>query len=337
MLGPSNRLNVRINEGRVRQLALTLGKLPLADDFAAQMTPAMEVSDETAFRAYLWAAAICHSTRGALTGHRGDRYYKGWDFLLRSFTHQAQCDERGLGPEAVAIMTASRLRDILSSGSADAQLGLGDLPRRAEILRATARELSESFDGCVSRLLNEADRRVGGESGAYAQLARLTAFTDPLRKKSSAFLMTVHFSGRWPIVDHANVLPMIDYHRMRLLMRTGCIEVTDERIADRLRAEMPVSGHMEAAIRDAAMTVCTTIPRLAGMAMFDFDVLLWAHARSCCRRAPMCVSRTVESDSFYSYLAESPSKQCVFEAWCPGATNAEVRSLWEPIVSTEYY
>jgi hypothetical protein len=328
---------VRISERRVQRLAATLGQLKLTHDFAAQMTPVTHVSDEAAYRAYLWASAICHATKGALTGVRDGHHYNGWDFLLRSFTHQAQTDEAVLSPSTIKSITSVGLLDILNSGSSDTRLALKDPERRAEILRDTASDLMETFNGEVVKLLALTDNHVGGASGAYAQLARLRAFRDPLRKKSSAFLMTVHFSGRWAISDQSEVLPMIDYHRMRILMRTGCIEIRDTGLSRMLATQEPVTREVESAIRRAAMQICSSVPSLAHMAMFDFDVLLWAHARSCCRNAPMCVSRSAENTSFQEYLAEPPSDRCVFEGWCPGANDVQFRSLWEPVVSTEDY
>ncbi|MER6829468.1 queuosine salvage family protein [Streptosporangium sp. NPDC000563] len=328
---------VVIDENRIRLLAGTLGRLPLAADFSAQLTPQVEVEDETAFRAYLWASAICHATKGGLAGYFSGDYYKGWDFLLRAFTRQAVESPGTLSPEAMEDITEAGLTAILVGHAEKAEVKLADLSRRAEILRTTSSELLRAFEGSVSLLLEEAEHTVGGDSGVYALLERLSAFRDPLHKKSSAFLMTVHFSGRWKIADQHNILPMIDYHRMRILLRTGCITVLDDDVARRLRDQRTVSPAVETVVREVSMRVCSELPGLAGMPMFDFDVLLWAHARSCCRNAPLCVSQRVENDSFHSYLASPTPNRCVFESWCPGKSDARSRDLWEPVVATENY
>ncbi|MFD9940361.1 hypothetical protein ACFWYW_57625 [Nonomuraea sp. NPDC059023] len=328
---------VVIDEARMRLLADTMGQLKLAEDFSAQLTPMTGADDETALRAYLWAAAICHSTKGGLSGYFSGRYFKGWDFLLRAFVGQAALAPGSLDPAVMARCSARDLDVLLSAHSTRTEMSLADLPRRAEILRETAAELSSQFDGSVLRLLRQADNAVGGTEGAYALLERLPAFRDVLQKKSSAFLMTVHFSGLWHIEDDENILPMIDYHRMRVLMRTGCIVVQDAETNRRLRNRERVEPIVEAVIRKASMRVCAMLPKIADMPMFDFDVLLWAHARSCCRNAPVCTSGKMENDSFTSYLSIPSMDRCVFEAWCPGAVDARVRDFWEPIVATEDY
>ncbi|MFD8652698.1 MULTISPECIES: queuosine salvage family protein [Streptomyces] len=328
---------VTVVNSRIEQLAKSLGSLPLAADFAAQMTPVVPVSDEEAFRAYLWTAAVCHATKGGLTGTFGRNRFKGWDFLLRAFSAQAAADADVLSPQNMTDFTADGLHRILTSHSTNTQVNLTDLERRAAILRTTAEELLQKFDGRVMTLLGRADQRAGGQDGAYALLEQLSAFQDPLQKKSSAFLMTVHFSKRWTIQDQESIQPMIDYHRMRVLLRTGCIEIDNPQTAERLRAQLPVEPELEREIRQTSLDVCSRLPRLADMPMFDFDVLLWAHARSCCRHEPMCVSRKAENDSFGSYLDIVDTKRCVFEEWCPGSAKAETRAYWEPIVATENY
>jgi hypothetical protein len=328
---------VAINSDRVEELARTLGTLPLAPDFASQSAPAMSTSDETAFRSYLWAAAICHSTKGGMAGRFDGAFYKGWDYLLRAMCRNAEANSACVSPEFMLHITGDMLYDLLTAPAEDPQVSLPDLDRRAEILRQAAFELNESFNGHVSQLLKSAENHVEGPEGAYAQVSRLSAFRDPLRKKSSAFLMAVHFSGRWQIDDPEAVDPMIDYHRMRVLLRTGCLSLPSREIMRRLRDQQPVSMVIESALRSASMKVCKSLAVHAKMPMFDFDVLLWAHARSYCRNSPICVSGKPENASFDAYLAREPDRKCICQGWCPGAGNSEVRGLWEPIVATENY
>lgn len=328
---------VTINNGRVAELARTLGELPLAPDFAARSAPRMDESDETVFRAFLWAAAICHATKGGLAGWFDGEFYKGWDYLLRAMCENAEREPDSVSAERMCRIGDRGLFDLLHRPSVDARINLRDLDRRAQILRQTADELIEYFDGRVCLLLENADHRVAGSKGVYQQASRLTAFQDPLRKKSSAFLMAVHFSGRWRIDDPERVDPMIDYHRMRVLLRTGCLTTPAADIVLRLRKQEPVGHEVESALRAAALEVCRKLAVLAGMPMFDCDVLSWAHARSYCRNAPICISGTAENDSFDLCLARKPNGTCVCQSWCPGARDKDIRDLWEPIIATENY
>ena len=131
MYETAHRTSVSVVDSRVAQLARSLGELPLAHDFASQMTPKLPVSDEDAFRAYLWTSAVCHATKGGLIGSFGQSKFKGWDFLLRAFSAQAAADASFLAPEHVCSFTADDLRSVLTSHSSDAEVNLTDLSRRA--------------------------------------------------------------------------------------------------------------------------------------------------------------------------------------------------------------
>ena len=170
-------------------------------------------------------------------------------------------------------------------------------------------------------------------------LSQLTAFRDPLKKKSGAFLLTVHFSGLWTITDQHNLEPMIDYHRIRLLCRTGCIRVIDDILERSLESRQPVPGieEVEIEMRSGAAEVCRRLVDLTGFGMFECDNLLWAHARSCCQHQPVCIGGTLEDNSFYSLIDKRFEGRCEFQCWCAGFTDPGVRGIWEPATDTENY
>ncbi len=328
---------IDINEQRVHDLAHSFLLLRLAESFAEQVTPRVRASNEAALRAFLWASAICHSTKETFRGYYGGSFYKGWDYLLRAFCCAAEEGETIVSPDNIKRISGGDLVDLLERYATDAQVRVPDADRRAEILNECAIQIEEKFSGTVCELLRRASNKVGGPQGAYSQLALLDAFQDPLKKKSSAFLMTVHFSGLWAISDHENVLPMIDYHRMRVLCRTGCVSIQDSALRQTLASQRPVPLEVEEKIRAVSAQICTTVVTITGIPMFEFDVLLWAHARSCCRNQPVCIGNKPENESFYQYLGKEFDGQCVFQEWCPGFRDNTIRELWEPIVKTEHY
>jgi len=328
---------IRVDYEHVRSLANTLSSLHLAPDFAEQLAPRIRASREATLRAFLWSSSVCHSTKGGLKGAFKGVEFKGWDYLLRAFCAAAEDDEALVSPESVFSISGDQLLKMLLRYSMNGEVLLTDLDRRAEILRICASQLTEVFRGSVNTLLQRAHNKVGGSSGAYRQLALLDAFRDPLMKKSSAFLMTVHFSGLWTVMDQERVLPMIDYHRMRLLCRTGCIEITDADTLRSLIAQTPVSPKVEAEIREAAAEVCRAAAKFSQIPMFQCDVLIWAHARSCCRHFPLCVSKRLENPSFYQYISKPYLGTCEFQTWCQGNKEELLREIWEPQVFTERY
>lgn len=226
---------------------------------------------------------------------------------------------------------------MLKRHAAKTVIKLSDLERRAEILRGAAEELNLLFAGQVGKLIAEFGGHVGGPSGLYALLNRLSAFRDDLNKKSTAFVTTVHFSEMIDIVDDNNVLPMIDYHRMRVLLRTGAVVIDDLKTRACLLDRKVVSLEVESTIRQASSDLCRFMAKQARMKMFDFDLLLWSHARSCCRNHPVCRGGLLESASFYELVTENFSGRCIFQSECLGCSDDAFFRLWEPKVETEDY
>lgn len=206
---------VTIDSDAVARLAASLRDLPLSSSFATTLAPEMPGARESCLRACLWAASICHSTKGGLRGTFGGQLFNGWDFLIRAFAARCGNNEDTLESGAVAEITEDGLAGLLTAASVDACVTLHDVGRRAEILRQTAQELKHLYDGSVSGLLDRAHNMVGGDTGAYRLLSALTAFQDPLMKKSGAFLLTAHFAKLWTILDQARIQPMIDYRHWK--------------------------------------------------------------------------------------------------------------------------
>lgn len=326
-----------VDERAVAELAQSLKCLPLAESFASTLAPRMDGPTEACLRACLWAASICHSTKGGLRGTFASEVYKGWDYLIRAFTSSCSMNPSSLDPARIEQITESELSHLLASAATDSCVTLVDLARRAEILRQTAHELLDLSGGSISLLLDRASHKVGGDTGAYKLLSGMTAFRDPLKKKSGAFLLTAHFGRLWIVSDQENLEPMIDYHRMRLLCRTGCIKFTDLELQRKLESKQRVAINVEENIRAAAADICRLLVRLTGLGMFECDNLLWAHARSCCRNQPVCTGSMPEDSSFYALIESRFLGRCEFQSWCAGFVDSDIRAIWEPTSSTENY
>jgi len=238
----------------------------------------------------------------------------------------------------MAQIEEPELMHLLTAFIDNPQITLRDLARRAEIIRLGAHDLLTALGGAILRVRDEADQNVGGEGGAYALLAGLRPFAgDPLQKKATAFLMAAGLGGLWPIRDPEKIVPMVDYHRMRVLLRTGCIRPTRDQDVELLRSRHPVSTDLEAEVRDGASEVSRHLASNSGHPPFVADVMLWAHARSVCRHHPICVSGEAERSSFFDLTHALAAEPCVFASWCLGAKDEHVRSLWEPAIDSEYY
>ncbi|MGI5191769.1 hypothetical protein ACQEVI_26760 [Promicromonospora sp. CA-289599] len=298
------------------------------------MAPVSTLENSRYLDAVLFAASICHSTKGALRATYVDTRYKGWDVLLRGFVAAA---EDGIGPELLRDVDATSLAELVVHGGSETKVEFRDLDRRTEIVRSLARELTGYGNGISDVLQFEGDvLTAGGAGGAYERLASLSAFSDSQQKKSTTFLMTVHFSGRVRMADPESVSPMVDYHRIRLLLRLGCIRVSDE-LASALRSGDSVDSDVAAHLRSAAYAISTKMSAVSKLPELELDVLLWAFARSACRHSPVCTSQAYQNSSFGAFTGWSASRGCPFAGVCCSEGAAIEGMFWEPIVETENY
>jgi hypothetical protein len=326
---------ILIREDRIEVLRQSLASIKLPVDFQQRFVPALHTDQETAYLALLWVAAICHSTKGGLLGTINGREVKGTEYLLAAFCAAANSDSESVSVRRIMVMDEDGLRSLLVKPFVASTVVLTDLARRAEMLRVLATEIAEKFAGKIGVLLIQTDHHVGGSEGFYAKMDQFSAFRDPLKKKSGVFLYFLEVAGLWKIVDHDQLMPMIDYHVIRLLCRTGCLEIQDPNLRHKLLAQSPVTEEEERMIREAAFKV-----RISLTPLFDVPErgeLLYLLGRSYCRHAPVCVSGNApENDSFNLYTGEV-FKGCPFQFWCPGACDSSYRELWEPMIQTEHY
>ena len=330
-------MRISIDDRQVNRLAEFFRTPPFADAFYQEIMPQVSAPTDSVVSAVLWAAAICHNTKGGLCGTFDGRTYHGWDYLLRAFCAIAEREPTMLVPSKMLEMDGHLLHHLLSVNASDGEISLRDIDNRAALIQRLASQILSEFDGQVLEILARSRGFAGGPTGAYNQLAKLDAFQDPLRKKSSVFLMGIHFARIWTAGDQGELFPMIDYHRLRLLCRLGCLVINDNAVLADLVAQRPVESDVEVEMRNLAFTVCKRIVELSGTPMFEFDMLLWAHARSCCRHKPVCIGQMPEDSSFYRFISKPFVGRCEFQDWCAGYRDESVRAIWEPIVSTEHY
>jgi hypothetical protein len=299
-----------------------------------EMAPSSQnIDKESYLSSGLLASAICHSTKGGLRGNFDGEFYKGWDFLLRAFVRRALS---GLRIHEFTNISSIQLFDLLNSCTDDAIIALKDLDRRSEMLRVLSMEFIERAGDSVVGYFSGCRGQVAGKNGAYEKLARFSAFKDKQRKKSTCFLTTAHYSEHFKIVDLWNIEPMVDYHRIRLLLRLGCIRVARD-YHPLLVAREPVPGKLEMSMREASRAVSAELVRLCSLNPLDNDVLLWAFARSACRHSPICISMQYENFSFSKMITNPSASRCPFQNCCDSRHDSSIRALWEPIVRTEHY
>ncbi|MBU0530577.1 MAG: hypothetical protein KKC05_02785, partial [Nanoarchaeota archaeon] len=173
--------------------------------------------------------------------------------------------------------------------------------------------------------------------GLYELLDKFEAYRDPLKKKSTLFIKFLVEADLFEIKDTENLVPMMDYHMQRVLLRMGCVEILDADLKNKLLKRERIDSDEE--IRSACVEALKIVSRVSGHDVTKMNDFFWPLGRSCCGEKTLCFDmRCSKSPCTFDLLVELAShEKCVFEGVCKGSLNQEYRSYWQPIVETHYY
>lgn len=105
---------------------------------------------------------------------------------------------------------------------------------RARLWRDAAEVLNEDYGGSAAELIAASEGMLGGPGGLLERLAAIEAFADPLRKKSFLVAKIWERRGWLQVVDPATWEVSADSVLMRLALRSGLVEPSED--VERVRA-----------------------------------------------------------------------------------------------------
>jgi hypothetical protein len=156
--------------------------------------------------------------------------------------------------------------------------------QRAAILRDTAASLLSLSEpgGAIDRLLERA--YLDGPGGFYDVFGQIAAFQgDPLEKKIRVLAHDLHREKIMRFADPENLRPAVEYHLIRLYLRTGRVFPTRPAIIEALTGEphivrrrlvMVLRETVDQAMRDTAL--------YGGLDVATLNYLEWQLARTIC-------------------------------------------------------
>ena len=271
--------------------------------------------------------SICHNTN--------------WDRLHSRFLDIAEKEPEQISPPAVSALTRETFSklfgDVLS----------GERPRkgeRARILREVADAAGDVLtdaDNCLP-FFGPGKTRLGGDSGVYNWLARIPAFGgDPLQKKSRILVHQLLAYRLLEVADPENILPAVDYHLIRLYVRTGRVVARRAEIAERLQGDRKVARvefvtHLRRAVEEAMWYTANGAQRPVN----EVNHIEWQIGRSfCTRKEARCEGPFLEDkppDACVRALSLG-SSACPLRRDCAGAIDENLRSIVDPASSRSYY
>jgi hypothetical protein len=194
-----------------------------------------------------------------------------------------------------------------------------DCARRLRALTAISAQLKA--EGIVERLMRS--ERIAGPGGAMSLIRDLPAYRDdPLLKKANTVLHQLMRRKLIVIQDEDEIDPSVDYHMMRLYLRTRRVEVRDPDVAGRLIRRENVPLEVITRLRSAVAEAVRCTAGFAGVPALVLNEAEWAFSRKECER---------------DVVSCFPAVQCPISDICPSAGLLSVRMFTEPESRHGYY
>lgn len=333
------RLRLRVDVEQCRMVAHRLRLFRVYPDRYLRR-PVDDAERQEYANYWFYITAICQSTR-AFQGVLGGRQVRGWDYLVEASQRRLQ----DWTAQRMLTYTADDLKSLLSDDLNPAHSPIDRVEERLRQLHDCARELVSGYQGQAHRIYQRAEGRLSGEGGLLDLLGQFRAYADPMQKKSMLLVGMLHEIGVWPLRDPQNLKVAMDYHAMRVALRSGIVEVTDPVLADDLRAQRPASAEANQAVRSAVSTACDIVVAESGLSVFAFDKLIWHLGRSCCfyEHDPICGPGALtpcfkrSTCTFVQATSYPCPNVCALDGVCRGSRDQEHRALWETNIYTPDY
>jgi hypothetical protein len=240
---------------------------------------------------------------------------KGSSYLFYAYTRMLEVNPAFFTPEGQANLSLEALENVFRDDQGDVQMPAIEL--HLQQARAYGRDMLDS-DLTPHKLLehsNQSEKPLGtflsilGELGGYKE--------DHLQKKSNllALCLSQRPEGFLKFGEDEFIKPIVDYHCMRSILRTGMVDVLDEDMRTKLTHRQIVSLDDEWAIRFASYQVLQALVELSGRPISVVDEFLFRYMRSQCPE-----------------MTEPICSECLLDKVC-----AKRKEMFQPVIRTTFY
>jgi hypothetical protein len=186
---------------------------------------------------------------------------------------------------------------------------------------------------CAGRL------RTPEGTGLLDRLVKFQGYDDPHLKKAFVLIKALARLGLFDPADREQLFIPVDYHLIRMALRTGLVTITDPALADQLRSRAPASHDDDWELRQVIKLAYKQLEQAAGVDVFVLDEMFWTMGRSCCHysRPPRCAGCDFTDCSVMTSFTYPCPGRCPLATVCLGARDEACRSLFEPQLVTTYY
>lgn len=266
----------------------------------------------------LFFVAICHQIN--------------WDFLQRRLYEQFFANDPIKMLVAAAEISPKRMAEILDGYHRPERIRANE---RAKYLRISAEALLVHFDNEPMKLV--AGRQVFGSGGLFDLIRLIPAYgEDPLSKKANALAQELAREKIVLFTDDEQIPPAIDYHLIRLYLRTGRVVATDKSVFRALHTGTTHRMRLVTLLRAAVSEALSTTASFARMPVHELNYLEWQIGRNRCEREFTNCDGAWPNDLLDSAVI-SISNCCPLRDSCVAYHAPEWKSMLEPELKKAFY
>ena len=229
-----------------------------------------------------WTADVKDGWEGPMIAELDGQRYKGSDFIWAAFSRAARDD-----PSALSFERMAKQHDLFASicTADDGTCPVPDLATHQALHMSHGITMQRQFPRGYAELLTRANRSPAPVATLLSVLRSIPGYaSDPLEKKAN--LLAVILAARperfLDARDPQNIAPIVDYHMMRLCLRTGLVDIADPDLERRLCDRMWVDTVEELAVRQATGRAILRLVEDTGCTVADIDGLFFRLGRTVC-------------------------------------------------------
>jgi ribokinase len=313
----------RVDEGRVRQVASVISGLAEAPPYP-WVAPTLPPVGHPRALDYLFAATLQQFSFWTVRGNRyhlpliapiGGVEYKGSDYLWAAITRRLKADPEFCSPQRQASLSREELLDVFRAD--DGQDAMPALDLHLEQARHYGRDmlaLGLTPQAVIDQALASPQPLqtfllILDKVGGYKE--------DPLRKKSALLALALDSRPErfFPLREDEVIPPIMDYHIMRLCLRTGLVDVVEGELRDKLVNRQVLTPAAEWAVRYPAYLAYDMLLSLSGKSPSALNGLTFSTARQRCPE-----------------MTEPQCRSCPLDPVC-----AHSKEYFQPVLRTTFY
>lgn len=329
---------ISINTEQCLKTSYVLAQIGIREDFYNRPFIRLSGPAEKQLIVYLFSTAICHQT---YTLHHPEKNLFGWEFIESVFLEAFNQNTELINPECLAKAGTKEikvmLRNHFKTNQNPTSCTLDRLEERSFMLYELSQALVKPVFQDPFAFISVRKNKTCEIEKIYQTLGNYKGFEDPLKKKITFFVKLATDAGLFNITDPQNIVPIMDYHMQRVLMRLGCVEINDALLRNKLIQQQKVDS--DQAIRNACNEAIRIIADKSGHPILAMNDFFWPMGRSCCNEKPKCEHKKCEKSpcTFFTMVNLKKHDRCIFQDICMGAFHESYRKLWQPVIETHYY